>query len=303
MILEGERLKSLVQSANGEIMLCAPFVKTHVIATLFDVAPPDIPLKIVTRWRPEEVAAGVSDLEVYDLVQGRSGASLMLLDQLHAKLYLSDDRCLIGSANLTGSALGWSNRPNLELLVEVNRSDPNVQGLLSALERAEVATHTIKDEIAEKAEALGALALLSEEYPDEEDAARFRRPWLPRCAAPDKLFEIYENPNTDAVTLSTRSDGLSDLKDLGVFGSVEREEFLSQVAKSLLELKSIKSVIERIPEKLSDDAGLEIVSLMCPDFSRDECRKQWLIVRDWINVFFADRYEVAPTEFELRLRP
>ena len=48
-----------------------------------------------------------------------SGASFRLHPSLHAKFYRIDDVVLIGSANLTSSAMGWSEQPNLEILCRV----------------------------------------------------------------------------------------------------------------------------------------------------------------------------------------
>lgn len=42
----------------------------------------------------------------------------MLHPSLHAKFYRIDDVVLIGSANLTSSAMGWSQQPNLEILCQ-----------------------------------------------------------------------------------------------------------------------------------------------------------------------------------------
>ena len=126
MIL-GTELSKLCTEANKELLLVAPFIKASVIERLLDKISPGVSLKCITRWFPEEIVAGVSDLEVWNLIQNHDNSSLWLRPDLHAKYYRADNRCLIGSANLTGKALGWSHYPNLELLVTLSADEPTVK--------------------------------------------------------------------------------------------------------------------------------------------------------------------------------
>ena len=80
-------------------------MKLRTVRRLLDVVTQDVPVRLVTRWHPSEVRLGVSDLEVFDLVEGHANTRLLLLDDLHAKLYVSDAEALAGSSNLTGKGL------------------------------------------------------------------------------------------------------------------------------------------------------------------------------------------------------
>ena len=136
MMVDGERLKALLAGAKQRVLLCAPFIKAKVLRTLLGVVAKGVDVRIVTRWRAEEVATGVSDLEVFEVAGERLRTELLLLDDLHAKLYVADDKCLLGSANLTASALGWAEPGNIELLVPVSATDTDVSVLLKRLEAA-----------------------------------------------------------------------------------------------------------------------------------------------------------------------
>ena len=117
MISDGERLKVLLARANRQVLLCSPFIKAKVLDAVLSVVADAVPVRIVTRWRTSEIALGVSDLEVFEIANSRTNTELSLLNDLHAKIYVADDDCLVGSANLTASALGWSDPSNVELLV------------------------------------------------------------------------------------------------------------------------------------------------------------------------------------------
>src|SRR6266566_1157307 len=117
MALIVDRLIALCSSADYELMLVAPYIKRPILAQLFAATKPSVSVQVITRWLPQDIRAGVTDIEVWDLVQERPRSCLRLRQDLHAKYYRADNRCLVGSANLTAAALGLSAAPNLELLV------------------------------------------------------------------------------------------------------------------------------------------------------------------------------------------
>ena len=102
-------------SGGQRIFFGAPYIKaealTRVLASI-DTTPS---LICVTRWNPQDLAAGVSDAECRTIVK-EFGGSFRLHPSLHAKYYRIDDVVLIGSANLTSAAMGWASQSNLEIL-------------------------------------------------------------------------------------------------------------------------------------------------------------------------------------------
>ncbi len=301
-MVEGERLKELLAAARHRVVLCAPFMQAKVVETLLAVVADDVTVRLVTRWRAVEVAAGISDLGVLDVANARARTEVLLLDDLHAKLFVADERCLVGSANLTGAALGWSKFSNVELLVPVPVHNEDVLVLLRQLEAAEFATCAKRSEIALEAAALELeTGIWTEGTP--VTAGDHSRAWLPRCAAPDRLFDIYENPDTPRVAAETRQDGLADLQDLSIPAGLPEEQFLQAVLAALRRVPSVRRILEAVPGVLSDNRGVELVGTVNPAVSRENATLQWRIVRDWIGVFFADEFEVAPESFAVRLKP
>ena len=302
MIFDGERLRELVNAAKREVILCAPFVKAKVFGIILRAVPPAVPVRIVTRWRPAEVAAGLSDLEVYDIAKERLRTELSLLNSLHAKLYVADDDCLVGSANLTASALGWCREPNIEILVPVDRSHADVARLLERLASASPATFQIRTEIEEQAAALSTSVLdeAREIPPGVSEWAG--APWLPRCAAPDKLFTIYKDPETTVVVEGTRSDALADLDDLLPPPGLDCDAFTAYINAELLRLPSFRRILDQIAARLTDAQGAALIAELRPELSPTDLRRQWHIVREWIGAFYQDRFEVAPESYVVRLR-
>ena len=294
-------MKSLIEKAQHKVILCAPFIKADVLRVILSVIPPKIPVQIFTRWRATEVAAGVSDLEVLQIATERPYTDLRLLDDLHAKLYLADNECLVGSANLTASALGWSEYSNVELLIPAKPSDPDIDYFLKRLENAEVATVDIRSKIEAMANTLKIIKL--EEGGDISDnSLNHRFAWLPRCAAPDKLYEIYADPKTTVVVTGTKEDGLADIKDLQIRQGLSEADFKSMIRDTLQFIPVISRIIEDAPQGLTDKEGIQRIEKARPDLSGEDFQAQWRIVREWVGVFFEDQFEVAPESFVLRLR-
>lgn len=302
MITDGERIKLLLAGAKHRVLLCTPFVKARVLQTILSVVPESVPVQVVTRWRAAEVAAGISDLDALLIADERPNTKLTLLDDLHAKLYLADDQCLVGSANLTASALGWSERSNIELLVSAQPSDPEVARLLKRLGSAMPATATKRLEIEAAVAALQS-NMLDEAQGMVDDGRNWHLAWLPRCAAPDKLYEMYRNPETAVVVDSTKSDGLADLRDMQIQHGLSPTDFGAAVQSILLLMPAIGRIIEEVSQGLPDARGVMHVKESRPGLEKQDIERQWRIVRDWISVFFADQFEVAPESFIIRLKP
>ena len=301
MVSDGERLKSLLEKAEKRVLLCAPFVKAKVLRAVLSVVATSVPVRIVTRWRAAEIAAGVSDLEVLQVTNERPNTELALLDDLHAKLYLADDQCLVGSANLTGTALGWSSHSNIEILVPVKPTESNVSFLLQRLVMAIPVTPEIYSEVEGAVVDMRSITLDEAQDMTGNDKSRSLA-WLPCCAAPNKLYDMYINIETTVVVASTKEDGLSDLRDLHIPPGLPPTDFQSAVRNTLLFMPAFGRIIDDVPQGLSDARGIAYVEESRPDLVPQDAQKQWRIVRDWIGVFFHDQFEIAPESFITRLR-
>lgn len=106
---------SSVCSGAQHLIIAAPYIKTDALTKVLADVSPAASLICITRWNLRDFAAGVSDTECRTIVTERGG-SFRLHPSLHAKYYRIDDVILVGSANLTSSAMGWAPHSNLEIL-------------------------------------------------------------------------------------------------------------------------------------------------------------------------------------------
>lgn len=226
----GQDLEDLLRAGRHDVLLVAPYVKASVLERLLNACDAAVQVRVVTRWRIEEIAAGVSDLEVWPLLLARS-AELWLHTDLHAKYYRSDRRRAIGSANLTAKALGWSPVPNLEILVEVNDDDIGLAGFEHALwASATRVTPALYDAFRE---ALAAFAAPPVAFGAAEDvpAATFTD-WRPQVRFVDDLYRYYLG-NREALTIASREAAEVDLRALNPPEQLDSTQFRAWVGLRL----------------------------------------------------------------------
>ncbi|MCS4159420.1 phospholipase D family protein [Salinibacter ruber] len=163
-------------------------------------------VRVVTWWKTREIAAGVSDLEVWRVLQERGNSTLELLPSLHAKCYQFDEICLSGSANLTGAAIGWSESSNLEFLTRFPAE--RAFGFEDELVDCQVVSEDTHQRYRRKVQKYGDTesgeALVTETDPvvvEEVTHAREDQTqtgaesettwWIPELKEPNQLYQVY----------------------------------------------------------------------------------------------------------------
>lgn len=281
----GNALLELAQTSRREFVMCAPFAKEAIVERVLSAVPADVDLVLYTRWRPEEVAAGVTDTGVLGLLQARGG-KVFLHDQLHAKYYRNETGVLLGSANLTAAALGWSPRPNLELLT---RSDEN---RISALERqlsseSSEATKELADEVDRVA------ALLPKREPGTALCDRAPCPvpgglWIPQLRLPSDLYVAYSD-GIDALTERSGTAAAIDLAFLDLPAGLAKEPFEAVVGHRILS-QPLFQKIDRflLQPRRFGEVRRRIEELV--NLERPQAELVWQIIMRWIFEFQPHRY-------------
>lgn len=241
---EGEtiwsQLERILLQAEHRVVIVAPFIKQAVFTAAIEAVPRAVTdIICVTRWSPAEVAAGVSDTEILKAAQEDGRVRVMLCHTLHAKLFVADDQCLVGSANLTGKATGRRQPANLEILVDVAATHPEVQRLLDRIRvTAVVATAEIAASIREQAD------LLRNERPvivtGETDVLLDR--WYPTTKRPDRLYPTYCGRSD--LSSAVREGVLYDLAHLDVAPCLTEHEFNDAVRIRMHAMPDIQNLLK-----------------------------------------------------------
>lgn len=266
-------------AAEQEVLLVAPFVKEHVARRLITAVPSGVTVGVVTRWRLDEIASGISDLDVWRVVAERDArwgnARMYLLPRLHAKVYRSDDRVLVGSANLTGQGLGLMS-PNLEILVEVSAADARAQEVEDQV-RAE---GRLVDE-GMYARFLKLVEALPRSVDDEVQPG----PWLPRFRRPSHLVGAVFDGEYPG---ESRQAALSDLHALGVPADLPSHLMHSAIALAFSETQVVQDVLRWAVQTRRFGELREWVRAYRPDL-KDPTGPTQTLYR-WIQAFLPDRF-------------
>lgn len=283
MTVPGAALMELASSSRRELILCAPFAKKAVVARILSVVDHDVRLILFTRWRPDEVAAGVSDTQVLDVVHSRGG-TVLLHDRLHAKYYRNESRTLLGSANLTATALGWSAAPNLELLVDSSPSE--VRWLESELHaKCTIATEEIAAEVA----AIADLLIPGRAIPLQIDIAHSpAQSWVPALRLPADLFVAYTR-GVDALTLRSADAARADLTALDVPPGLSREQFERLIGNRLLGHDVFRTIDAFVAEPRRFGEVRDLIADYL-DIDRRRADEAWQTIMRWMLQFLPMRY-------------
>lgn len=283
----GEELLTLARRSKEELLLVAPYVKVGTLSRILGACPADATVKVVTRWRIEEIAIGVSDLEVWPLLKARGG-SLWLHASLHAKFYRAGDSCLVGSANLTDAALGWRNDPNLEILTKVGPTEYTLASFERDLwSRARPVNDTVH----------AAFVRALEAFPPRPPIEAIEPPppfddWRPRLRFPEDLWKAYVG-DLNALTVAAREVAAGDLASLAPPPGLTRRQFDACIG---LELR-------QHPEVTAIDAFLtkprrfgEVTNLLArrgvPDADR-----AWQTWMRWFLHFLPEDYDMKVANY------
>ena len=279
-ITQGSRIRKLLESAEGSTSVIAPFIKVAALRSLLDVIPLGIHVRCVTRWLPREIASGVSDPEILDLLEERGDFRLSLVDRLHAKLYVAGNRCLAGSSNVTFAGLGeGGDDSNIEVLVETTADDPAVVATLEKISEAErPATRVMAQAARRLSDTLCASATPSVDL----DA-----PWLPCSRRPEYAYHFYARPPSGYVVTADRTL-LADVANSNLQPGLGEDEFRAAIRSLLAVIPIAGTILDSVDDMTLTraDAQPYLEGVTRPQFSINDL---WIAFVHWMAHFFPDQ--------------
>ena len=288
----GDVLREHIGRARQGVLLVAPFVKATTLARLTELLTARVKLVCVTRWRPEEIAAGVSDIETYDVVT-RHGGALWLRQDLHAKYYRCDAFVRVGSANLTNAALGWSAGPNLELVVPVGAEEACARDFEEEVLRGAV---RVDGDLYETVASMlkGWRARKEIVAPGVTESAKSRNlelnRWMPLTREPADLYQVYLLPHGDDLPKATREAGVCDLAVLHPPTDLSEAEFHVAIGVNLLAMPMVNHVDRLLSTPQRFGTVRSFVRRKLGASEVDASRLCQTLVR-WLRYFLGIRYE------------
>lgn len=293
----GEAVLALAASSQIEFVMCAPFAKEAVVSRIVSALPEGASVKLYTRWRPEEIAAGVSDTGVLAILEARGGV-VYLHDRLHAKFYRNENQVLLGSANLTGTALGWSPKPNIELLTAVQKEAVDQVELQLSVESIH-ATPEIALEVDEIARSLPMASSVSESLAEAEPGPA--QIWFPRFRIPADLFSAYSR-GLASLTARSAAAAVADLEVLDLPHGLGKEQFYLLVGHRLRQQPLVVAVDDYLKQPRRFGEVRDKIDQLTA-IGREDASDAWQTLMRWFLEFLPDRYNrEVPRHSELFAR-
>jgi hypothetical protein len=291
----GDGLLELVRGSTTRLVIAAPYIKSQSLRRVIAALPESLTNFIcVTRWLPEDIASGVCDLEIFDDLSAVKGGALLAHPHLHAKYYADGERCLVGSANLTGRGLGWHTPPNVELLVALPADFVGLREWEARLlESAVEVTAELRDRIRMEADRLMVDASFRRP-PEVDEPGSEEGPtlWVPACPAPERLFLVYQGRGADRMVASAYEAAQRDLAALRPPGGLTQQLFEAYVAGILRQMPLMSEVDRLASLGLPDSQALTFLAerLLEPvDVSHEQ---SWRVLKLWITHFFPRIYRL-----------
>jgi hypothetical protein len=112
-------------NVSGVVSICSAFLRSSILEDFSKRLPKDTPVRVIARWRLEDLLAGASDLEAFEICK-KMGWDFNICTNFHGKVFVFPPAgILVGSANATGSGLGLLSNSNSEVCTVVEESESN----------------------------------------------------------------------------------------------------------------------------------------------------------------------------------
>ena len=273
----GALLSRLCQYSE-RLVFVAPYIKADALSRILGNANPSASLLCITRWKAQDILMGASDVQCRNIIKERNGI-FKIHPSLHAKYYRADDNVLVGSANLTNAALGWSPASNLEILCK-----PSPDFDTKAFEQTLLSgSQEVSDIDFEYWRAIAALDLKSGNAAFAEDVRV--RTWRPATRDPRNLIIAYQGDITKIASSDEQKAAQRDIDALNLPPALTVEQIRNWALAYLLAAPFTDSVIQNrnVDSVIAARSISSVYDIDVTDARRDmETVQNWLafLIRD-----------------------
>jgi hypothetical protein len=285
------------QSATGDRLfwIVAPFVKLEALKRLFESASPASGLKLVCRWAPGDLVAGVSDLEVFPFLRDR-GCELYVNHQVHMKLYVFESNMAVStSANLTQRGLGYcdAGEANIEIGSSAELTSTDWVNLYRLVRGSRLMTNDLYARFEEYVKASPPLPPVPNAPDLLGPSKTFTLAALPATDTPQELMQFYIGPELNPRAPEFVRRAFHDLANFGVPPELSPLEFDRALGEAFRRNPFVESFVEylRSEGSLRFGAVNTWIHQKCEDVPlpfRWEIKRSTHAFYNWLAHFFPE---------------
>ena len=256
--------------------LVAPYIKTGALERVLSALPDGAGVTCVSRWTPEDIRSGVTDLGCRQLILDRNG-KFLLHDRLHAKYYRFDNHVLIGSSNLTRPGMNINGSGNLEILCA---SPPDFDAGLFESQLLQEAYPVSDADFAlwsRIAQILQPDQTISQHHDQGSPAG-----WKPTTRRPEYLWLAYQRRGEEIPLAEQEEIASREVRSLGLPNGLTEQQFSDWIRLSLMTSPFVRSVRAHLDETV--EAAWERISQQW-SISEAEAERSKSTAESWIAYF------------------
>ncbi len=275
----GDLLTRIYEEAK-DIIIAAPYIKADALSRVIGKVGNDVSLTCITRWQAEDIIYGVSDVECYSIIK-EVGGEFRLHPYLHAKYYRADEHILVGSANVTLSALGWVSEPNVEILCS-SGADFDAGSFETILIDG---SRQIGDGEFVRWRSIEGTTLQDDENQFLNNKWSHFNTWQPGTRDPTNLLLAYRGFHDDIASPDELSAAKRDLDILQMPQGLTGEDIENRISVAFLASSFVQSVLLLGDSEVTDASRVLADKY---DLSVTEARRGAETVRNWFAFFLSD---------------
>lgn len=290
-------LERRTTGGDGILLILAPFAKLSAVKYIHSVLKQSHPIKIVSRWRANDLLSGVTDADIYPFLRD-NGSELYINKDLHAKLFVfASNDAFLTSSNLTLAGLGLSSEPNLEVgaFLRLHQKDWDALfEIIAASRRVDEAVYIrLQSFLAGQPKRPPIPELPLEDELLFGPPKRFTIASLPATPTPERLADFYFQRGRINFTAEETRRALHDVFVFKIPPGLDEDRFRRTLNEHFRQSAFVSSFVEflRSQSSLRFGAVKEWMHSLCEDVPlpyKWELNENVRILYDWLAHFYPE---------------
>ena len=285
-------LEEQIRTGDTVALVLVPFAKLAAVQKLHEVQNPRVPLKLICRWRPADLLAAVSDIELFPYLDGL-GSQIFIHPDIHLKLYIFQSNLAFNtSGNLTLSGLGYSPQANIEVgnMLQLAVEDwHHIYQLIQHSRRVDAGIfERLRSFLAGQPASQPSVA-----YPPDifGERKQFTIASLPAMETPLHFQNYYQNPNDPNMSPEALRQGMHDMDIYGLAANLPAESFEAQLGSAFRATPFVSAFVAHLKSERSLHFGAvnTWIHQQCEDVPlpyRWEIKDNTRVFYNWLAQFF-----------------
>lgn len=287
-------LQAHVLSGDRLLLLISPFIGLDALKRFLQCAEVNSDIKVVARWRPEDLLSGVSDIAVYPYLQERR-IPLYINHDIHLKLYIfASNNAFSTSGNLTLRGFGYSERSNIEVGGFVQLTQEDWSRIYALIKNSKQVDEDMYQRCKRYIDSCPKVIRPATPPPDLYGTSKlYTLSTLPAMETPAKLAEFYFNSIRAGYSAEEIRRATHDIVTFAIPPGLSNTELDNQLSDSFRRTLFVVEFVELLKTEKSLRFGAvnDWIYRMCEDVPlpyRWDIKENTRIFYNWLAHYFTE---------------